>query len=292
MYAGNQHEELSRQSLVQQAADINSTGRAYMRDAADADRFQTAQKKFVDDHREVAELTLMEKVEYLTFMAGLCCVYGIDIMLFGTSAQYIAALLDGGGGLWVSMARWAVPAFFLGIEIAMALKIEKARHAERFAFGARSAKSLWIAVGVIVALVMPLAAAATAQSVGVVAENSMSVCMVIVLAIISFAAHVLVLFAGRLAQEAKTYLAFALLRRFHDRRTNIAIARAKARLSAFNSMFIKYVHAWRVHNARYTLVPSGPFDHDVLQLLRREFPHVASTAPGPALRSDDMDDAA
>src|SRR5438045_7766301 len=117
MYNGNQHEELSRQSLVRQAATINSTGRTYFREDADAQRFAGERQNFLVEHEEVGKVTLMQRVEYLTFAVGLVCIYGIDIMLFGASAQYIAALLDGGTNLWASVAKFTVPAFFLGIEV-------------------------------------------------------------------------------------------------------------------------------------------------------------------------------
>jgi hypothetical protein len=55
-----------------------------------------------------------------------------------------------------------------------------------------------------------------------------------------------------------------------------AIDRALADIAAFNSRFISYVHAWRAHNAKYAALPSGPFDREVVELIWRQFPHVAT----------------
>jgi hypothetical protein len=176
------------------------------------------------------------------------------------------------------MAKFVVPAFFLGIEVLIALRIATARRAEEAGFGSRIATRAWIALGVLVALVMPLSAAAVAHSVGIVTGDDQSVGMVIVLAIISFAAHVLVLFAGRFAQEAKTFTAYAVLGGRHNRRADKAKAKSAKLLAAFNALFINYVHAWRVHNLRYEHLSSGPFDDEVVTLLKRQFPQVTANS--------------
>ena len=276
MYGGNEREELSRQSLVAQAVGINAIGRRYFRDAAKAERLVAERNAYEEAHGEVARLTLLERVEYVTYMIGLLCVYGIDVFLFGAAAQYIASFVGGEGDLWTVLAKYATPACFLGIEVMISLQIAKSRHAERFGFGSSAARSGWIAIGILAALVMPLAAAAAAHAAGEVADDTTPILMIIVLAVISFAAHVLVLFAGRLAQEAKTYLTYALVYGVKKRRAQRAIDRARADIAALNSLFISYVHAWRAHNAKYAALPSGPFDHEVVALLQRQFPHVAS----------------
>jgi hypothetical protein len=276
MYAGNEREELSRQSLVSQAVGINATGRRYFKDSAKAERLVTERDAYEEAHGEVAQLTLLERVEYVTYTIGLLCVYGIDVFLFGASAQYVASFVGGEDDLWAYLAKYATPACFLGIEVMMSLQIAKSRHAERFGFGSSAARSGWIAIGVLAALVMPLAATAAAHAAGAVADDSTPILMIIVLAVISFAAHVLVLFAGRLAQEAKTYVTYAVIHGIQKVRAQRAIDRARADIGALNSLFIGYVHAWRAHNAKYAALPSGPFDREVVELLRRQFPHVAT----------------
>jgi hypothetical protein len=276
MYAGNEREELSRQSLVAQAVGINETGRRYFKDAADSERLVRDRDAYEEAHGEVARLTLLERVEYVTYAIGLLCVYGIDVFLFGASAQFVAGLVGSDDDFWTSLAKYATPACFLGIEVMISLQIAKSGLAERFAFGSAAARKGWIAVGVLAALVMPLAAMAAARAAGVVADDSAPILMIVVLAVVSFAAHVIVLFAGRLTQEAKTYLTYAVCYGIKKRSAQRAIDRAVADIAAFNSRFISYVHAWRAHNARYAALPSGPFDREVVEFMRRQFPHVAA----------------
>lgn len=290
MYASDQREELSRQSLVKDAVAINRTGRRYLKDKSDEARLVAVRDGHRETHAEVGKVNFLQRIEYFTFAVGLVCIYIIDVLLFGTSAQYVAGLMGGEDDLWATFAKYVVPAAFLGVEVLIALKIAKAQDDERFAFGTSAARKGWIAIGVLVALVMPLTATATAQSLGVVAENNVPVLMIAVLAIVSFAAHVLVLFAGRLAQEAKAYIAFTLIDSFHSRCAQHAIDRAKADLSALNSLFIAYVHAWRTHNAQYAALHSGPFDQEVVDLLRQQFPHLTtggSVIPFPTLADDE-----
>lgn len=276
MYADDTYEELSRQSLAGQAVAINDAGHEYFRASARAEWSAAARRSFQETHGSVGRVTLMKVVEYATFIFGLCCIYVIDVLLFGASAQYIASLLGSESGLWASVAKFVVPAAFLGIEVLIALQIDRSRHEARFAFGSSHARRGWIVLGVLVALVMPLAAKATAESASIVAGDDTPVMMLAVLSIISFSAHVLVLFGGRLAQESKTYFAFACGRSIHDMRANSRARETASALASLNRMFIAYVHAWREHNARFPAQPSGPFDREVADLLRRQFPYVTS----------------
>lgn len=276
MYAANEREELSRQALVADAVAINSTGRRYFRDEAKAERLVAARNRYEEAHGVVGALTLIQRVEYMIYMIGLVCVYGIDILLFGSTAQYIASLVGGEGDLWTTVAKYVAPACFLGIEVMISLQIAKARHARRLGFGSSAGRMGWIAIGVLAALVMPLASIAAAHAAGEVADDDATVLMIVVLAVISFAAHVLILFAGRLAQEAKTYLTYTIMHGLKARLAQRASDRTRADLTDLNSRFIRYVHAWRAHNLSYGAMPSGPFDQEVADLLRRQFPQVTT----------------
>ncbi len=147
--------------------------------------------------------------------------------------------------------------------------------------GNRMASFLWIALGVLVALVMPLTAVVTAASVQVVADDSVPFLMLIVLAIISFAAHVLVLFGGRLAHASKTYCYFATKRSALVNQLEANHRLVRRRLKKLEQIFIPYVHHWRKHNAHYTYVEAGPFDNEVAELLRRHFPYLNKNNDGP-----------
>lgn len=132
----------------------------------------------------------------------------------------------------------------------------------------------WAALGAIMALVMPLTAMYTAMAVQTVADDSAPTIMLAILAIISFAAHVLILFGGKLAHEAKTYYLFT------SKHTRLAQELAanhrlvRKRLKKLELLFIPYVHHWKKHNQTYDYIEAGPFDNEVAELLRRHFPYL------------------
>ena len=114
---------------------------------------------------------------------------------------------------------------------------------------------VWAALGCVMALVMPLTAVYTAMSVQVVADDSAPLIMLAILAIISFAAHVLVLFGGKLAHDAKTYYLFNTK---HTRLSNQLAADhrlVRKRLKKLQLLFIPYVHHWKKHNSTYAWRP-------------------------------------
>lgn len=132
----------------------------------------------------------------------------------------------------------------------------------------------WVALGVVMALVMPLTAVVTALSVQVVADDSVPLLMLVILAIISFAAHCLILFGGKLAHESKTYYYFTTK---HTRLSQELAADhrlVRQRLKKLEAIFIPYVHHWKKHNQTYQYVEAGPFDNQVADLLHRHFPYL------------------
>jgi hypothetical protein len=132
----------------------------------------------------------------------------------------------------------------------------------------------WVALGVVMALVMPLTAVVTAMSVQVVAEDSVPILMLVILAIISFAAHCLILFGGKLAHASKTYYYFTTK---HTRLSQELAANhrlVRKRLKKLEAIFIPYVHHWKKHNQTYAYIEAGPFDNDVAELLYRHFPYL------------------
>lgn len=270
-----EQEVLSNRSLIARASHINTLGRKSVFAEAMLTKRTEAQQRFLQGQQAITALPFERKVEFITYLVGMVCIYGIDVLLFGPAAEYVAVVLGAADSATGAFVKWLVPAFFLGIEVLISLQYESAKHAEQFAFGSRAARRGWLCLGIIVALVMPLAARATAEAAGVVASGRVSTFMIAVLAIVSFAAHILVLFGGRIAQEAKTYLLYLAVKAFHAHRVARAAHRLAKLTNELTREFIAYVHAWRLHQARHAYVPSGPFDSDVVELLVRLFPHAA-----------------
>lgn len=132
----------------------------------------------------------------------------------------------------------------------------------------------WVALGVVMALVMPLTAVVTALSVQVVADDSVPLLMLVILAIISFAAHVLILFGGKLAHQSKTYYYFTTKHTRLSQELGANHRLVRKRLKKLEAIFIPYVHHWKKHNAHYTYVEAGPFDKGVAELLYTHFPYL------------------
>lgn len=275
MYVDNTQEELSRQSLVRQAATINNSGRAYLRQSDAAERATSTRQEFTETHKSVGRITIQKISQHLWFTLGIAFVYFLDVFILGGSAQHAAALMSD-DALAVKLAQYLYPAAIIVIEVMIAMKIEHARQEAQFAFGSSAKRWGWFALGVVVALIVPFTARALAESAGAVDGNDSSSAIVAVLAIISFAAHVLILFGGQEAEEAKAYFLYLLAKWFHTTREDVNNTNAKETLAAFNAQFISYVHAWREHNRLYTQVPSGPFDVEVVGLLKQQFPQITT----------------
>ncbi len=146
----------------------------------------------------------------------------------------------------------------------------------------------WVALGMVMALVMPLTAVVTAMSVQVVADDSVPLLMLVILAIISFAAHCLILFGGKLAHASKTYYYFTTK---HTRLSQELAANhqlVRRRLKKLEAIFIPYVHHWKRHNQTYAYIEAGPFDNDVAELLYRHFPYLNKSSR----KTDDPDHSA
>lgn len=140
----------------------------------------------------------------------------------------------------------------------------------------------WILLGVLMAVVMPLTAISTALSAQVVANDAAPILMIIILGVISLSAHLLILFGGKQAHASKTYLLFTMKYRGLKRELAARRDMLRRRVQKLQMFFIPYVHHWRKHNDVYSYVEAGPFDNDVAELLRRQFPHLnKASSDGP-----------
>jgi hypothetical protein len=269
------HEEQSRQALIGQAKKINWAGH----DVLEAEKRVAARAAAVAEHEarhpDLTQLHSSVIIKYVIVGIALVCIYLLDLLLFGGTAEYLATLITG-NPILVILAKFGVPLFFLVVEVLISIKIIDARE-EVQAYGwstNRMALILWIALGVLVALVMPLTAVGTAIAVQTVADDSVPLVMLVILAIISFACHVLILFGGKLAHAAKTYGYFAAKHTKKTGERDVAQGELQHRVKKLENLFIPYVHHWRKHNATYSYVEAGPFDNDVAELLRRLFPYI------------------
>jgi hypothetical protein len=120
------HEESSRQALITGANAVNANGH----DVLDAEGKVINAEAALKDHEEKSPDLLKVHsrlvTKYIVFLFGLFCVYCIDVLLFGATAEYVASLISG-NWIIVLLAKYGVPLFFLGIEVLCSVKMIEAR---------------------------------------------------------------------------------------------------------------------------------------------------------------------
>lgn len=122
------HEESSRQALIATAKAINANGH----DVLDAEGRAVNAAAAVTHHEEknpdLLKVHSRVVMKYIVFLFGLFCVYCLDLLLFGATAEYVASLLSG-NWIIVLLAKYGVPLFFIGIEVLCSVKMIEAREA-------------------------------------------------------------------------------------------------------------------------------------------------------------------
>jgi hypothetical protein len=271
-------EHHSERALVAEANDINALGRGTVDATHVADKKTAERAAYDEKHRDLLALPASVIVKYYIYFIALGAVYFLDLALFGPTSEYWVMLATQ-NPMVVALAKFIAPLCFLAAEVLISLKIvESNEHTSEFEKHTAGGMG-WIALGFLVALVMPLVAAYTAMTVQASGDDSAPILMVAILGVISFACHILVLFGGRLAHDAKTYLLFVCRRGQKTAAEDNARFTVRRRLKRLEARFIPYAHHLRRHNNVHSPVPAGPFDAEVVEILRRQFPQFGS-APG------------
>jgi hypothetical protein len=205
----------------------------------------------------------------------LVAVWWIDFLLFSSTAEYFAGRVFH-SWLWlVPLVCLFSPAILLLIEIGIGLQRDLARDEGGFGSGVRVFG--WTTIGVLLALVVPLAAvAATLAAQPSVFDPEATAALrmqAAALAILAFAGHLLVLFGGRHAHEAKAFAAFKLRQLSLRTRVQLCERRARAMAEAATSAFKGYYHQREIHNAEFPHAPVevGPFDALTRGLINERF---------------------
>jgi hypothetical protein len=122
------HEEASRQGLIATAKKINWKGHDVLDAEGKVVATANAIKRLEERNPDLLKVHSSDVMKYAVFLFALGCVYGIDVLLFGATAEYVASLLTNNWML-VLIAKYGIPLFFLGIEVLISLKIIEARDA-------------------------------------------------------------------------------------------------------------------------------------------------------------------
>lgn len=271
-------ERESATALCQEAIEINALGH----DAVAAEHTlaiaTTTCADYDAKHEHLRKLDAKIVIRYIIYFIALAAIYCIDLALFSMSTEYWV-MLETDNPLIIGVAKFVAPLCFLVAEVFLSLLIVEAREHPSSVTRTNPGRVGWTALGVLIALVMPLVAAYTAMTVRATADDSAPFLMVLVLGTISFCCHVLVLFGGKLAHDAKTYLLYVVRRRQYHAAMAHATSVFRERLKRLEARFIPYVHHLQWHNSAYTPMSAGPFDAEIIDLLRRHFPNLG-VAPG------------
>jgi hypothetical protein len=120
------HEEASRLALIERAMGINTKGH----DVLDAEGRVVTTASELKKHEEATPEFLnvhsSDVTKYLIHLFGLVCVYILDVLLFGGTAEYVVSLITG-NPILVFIGKYGIPLAFLGIEVLCALKMTEAR---------------------------------------------------------------------------------------------------------------------------------------------------------------------
>ncbi|HEY0139305.1 MAG TPA: hypothetical protein VGF48_00340 [Thermoanaerobaculia bacterium] len=122
------HEERSRLALINQLKAINSKGH----DVLDAEGKVVTKVDAIKEHEgkspDLVKVHSSVVMKYLIYLFALVCVYCLDVLLFGATAEYAVSLITGNWVL-VVIGKYAIPLAFLGIEVLCSLKMTEARAA-------------------------------------------------------------------------------------------------------------------------------------------------------------------
>jgi hypothetical protein len=120
------HEERSRQALIAQAKAINSKGHDVLDAEGKVVNKQTAIQEHDEKSPDLVKVHSSVVTKYYVYLFALVCVYCLDVLLFGATAEYVVSLITGNSVL-VTIGKYAIPLAFLGIEVLCSLKMTDAR---------------------------------------------------------------------------------------------------------------------------------------------------------------------
>jgi len=120
------HEESSRQALIKGTKAINARGHDVLDAEGKVVNAAAAVKHHEEKNPDLLKVHSSLVMKYIVFLFGLFCVYCLDVLLFGATAEYVASLISG-NWIIVLLAKYGVPLFFIGVEVLCSVKMIEAR---------------------------------------------------------------------------------------------------------------------------------------------------------------------
>lgn len=149
------------------------------------------------------------------FILLLIAAFGIDYIVSANFVSFSLSAMGLGSFVWLLIGKALFPAFFIIVEMTTSLRIVTASEE-----GEEKARKRWIIFGCLIATVMAaLAVSSFISGVGSsLFELTVSEILVVcALSIMTFGAHVLIVFGGRIAADSKARFYLRWLERKEDR---------------------------------------------------------------------------
>lgn len=260
--------------------------RARARRAADArtkgQRADNQKALLTTGNPNLASVDVHRKTMYLWLLVCMAAVYGIDVVLFASVAEYFAKQSFGSSPELARAAQFLLPAFIVVVEMVVSMQRDSAYRDYLEGFGSRYWFWAWTLVSAFCTIVMPMAVIA----IFLAGEGDnftpwISIPLIITLAGLSLICHTLMLFGGRLALESKSWLSFRLhmmVLEGRSRRSNRGYAK-HSQVAA--DRFAAYLHDLTAHNQAYadSRIEAGPFDRNTREVVNEVYGYEVIKAP-------------
>jgi hypothetical protein len=209
---------------------------------------------------------------------GILAVYAIDVILFGPVAEFFARRAFPNHPVFAEAARFILPAAILCLEIMIGIQVHQA--AERFRYDREGRMSLWgwAGLALLLTLSMPAAVITVFFASAFRFPPWVSTFLLITLLALSFAAHISIVFGGRLSLEAKHYLGDAL---------RCGYLRIRMMMTGSSSIRMRRhtIDAFRNYREQFRLLPEGeefgPFDSITRNIVNEAFGYEIIPIPAP-----------
>lgn len=119
------HEERSRRALIDQAKRINRQGHDVLEAEGQVAGVASDIQTLDESNPDLLRVHSSVVMRHIVFLFGIFCVYCLDVILFGATAEYAVSLITG-NWLLMLLGKYGVPLFFLGIEVLCSIKMIEA----------------------------------------------------------------------------------------------------------------------------------------------------------------------
>ncbi len=233
----------------------------------------------------LASVDVHRKTMYMWLLFCMASVYGIDVLLFASVAEYFVKQGFANSPGLARVAQFLLPAFIVVVEMVVSMQRDAAYREYLDGFGSRYRFWAWAIISTFCALVMPLAVIA----IFVAGEGKdftplISIPLIFTLAGLSLICHILMLFGGRLALESKAWITFRLqmiVIETRQRRCNRTYA-THSQVAA--DRFAQYLQDLTTHNNAYSSarIEAGPFDRDTREIVNDVYGYEVIKTPAIA----------